>query len=266
MVALYNATDKINKVAARFPDSLFRTDQDLHALILKARPQMVLSDKNLAEQFITTRLSSQNNEDSEETSDFIMPLIDMLNHHPFGPKYGRNEAKDWVIPVQHPNAGSQECFVRYQKGDSLANALWHAYFEGAPRYLSSVQCSFSHEFLGTVTVHGVNYERRKLNAPFVQRVEGGMDLYSIILDPDTLPALRTFLGMALRSVDRQLSQAQAEVAADGLIGLIIDENRKYYEELRAFCAEQQTDYPLRPLFAQVAAHQLDVLDGLKPAA
>lgn len=265
MVALYNATDKINKVAARFPDSLFRIDQDLHALILKARPQMVLSDKNLAEQFITTRLSSQNNEDSEETSDFIMPLIDMLNHHPFGPKYGRNDAKDWVIPVQHPKAGSEECFVRYQKGDSFANALWHGYFESAPRYLSSVQCSFSHELLGTVTVHGVNYERRKLNAPFVQRVEGGMDLYSIILDPDTLPALRTFLGLAVRSVNRQLTQPQAELAAENLIDVIITENRNYFEELHAFCQIQQEQYPLRPLFAQVAGHQLQVLDGLKPA-
>ncbi len=214
MVALYNATDKINKVAARFPDSLFRQDPELYALILKARPQMAPSDKSLAEQFISTRLSSQNNEDSEETSDYIMPLIDMLNHHPFGPKYGRNEARDWVIPVQHPNAGSEECFVRYQKGDSFANALWHGYFESAPRYLSSVQCSFTHELLGTVTVHGVNYERRKLNAPFVQRTEGGMALYSIILDPDTLPALRTFLGLAVRSVNRQLAQPQAELAAD----------------------------------------------------
>jgi hypothetical protein len=194
-----------------------------------------------------------------------MPMIDMLNHHPFGPKYGRNEAKDWVIPVQHPNAGSEECFVRYQKGDSFANALWHGYFESAPRYLSSVQCSFTHELLGTVTVHGVNYERRKLNAPFVQRVEGGMDLYSIILDPDTLPALRTFLGLAVRSVDRQLSQPQAELAAEDLIDAIIAENVAYFRELGEFCAAQQDEYPLRPLFAKVAEHQLQALADLKLA-
>jgi hypothetical protein len=264
MVALYNATDKINKVAACFPNSLFRLDFDLLALIQKARPQMVLSEKSLAEQFINTRLSSQNNEDSEETSDYLMPLIDMLNHHPFGPKYGRNDAKDWVIQVQHPIAGSEECFVRYQKGDSFANALWHGYFESAPRYLSSVQCSFKHDLLGTVTVHGVNYERRKLNAPFVQRVEGGLDLYTIILDPETLPALRTFLGLAVRSVHRQLEQGQAERIADELIESIITENRRYFIELRTFCAMRQGDFLLRPLFGKVAEHQLHVLDGLKP--
>jgi hypothetical protein len=262
MVALYNTTDKINKVATRFPDSLFRTDPDLHALILQARPHIKLSAKSLAEQFISTRLSSQINEDSEGTTDHLMPLIDMLNHHPYGPKYGRNAAMDWVIPVQHPVAGSDECFVRYQKGDSLANAIWHGYLETAPRYLSSVQCSFAHDLLGTVTVHGVNYERRKLNAPSVQRVEGGMDLYSIILDPDTLPALRIFLGLAVRSVDRQLSQSQAELAADGLIDAIAAENTAYFLALQAFCAAPQPDFPLRPLFAQIAQHQLELLAGL----
>jgi hypothetical protein len=263
IVELYNATDKINRVAANFPDSLFRNDTALHTLILKARPKQLLSDKNLAEQFINTRLSTQNNEDSEETIDYIMPLIDMLNHHPFGPKYGRNVAKDWVIPVQHPNANSEECFVRYQKGDSFANALWHGYFEGATHYLSSVQCAFSHQMLGTVTVHGVNYERRKLNTPFVKRVEDGMELISIILAPDTLPALRTFLGLAVRSVNRALTQAQAEQTADGLIDSIIAENKGYFSELREFCTLQQDDFPLRPLFGEVAKHQLALLDDLR---
>lgn len=262
MVALYNATDKIIQVAARFPDNLFLQDTALHENILKARPKTVLSEKSLAEQFIRTRLSSQNNEDSEVSSDYLMPLIDMLNHHPYGPKYGRNDAKDWVIPVQHPNTGSDECFVRYQKGDSLANAMWHGYFERAPQYLSSVQCTFTHEILGNVIVHGINYERRKLNAPYVQRVDGGLELHSIILDPETLHALRTFLGLAVRSVNREIEQTQAEQIADGLIATIIDHNESYFRKLRDFCAERQNIYALRPLFHAVAEHQLGVLDNL----
>lgn len=263
MVALYNATDKINKVAARFPDSLFRADPDLLALIKQARPNLELSDKSKAEQFISTRLSTQNNEDSEETTDYIMPLIDMLNHHPYGPKYGRNEAKDWVIPVQHPNSGSEECFVRYQKGDSLANALWHGYLEAAPSYLSSVQCTFADTIAGSIIVHGVNYERRKLNAPFVQRRDDGLDLHSIILDPETLPALRTFLGLALRSKDRNLSQPAAELHAETLITAIIAANRDYYQRMQAFCSNSPAEFELRPLFADVAGHQLSVLGALQ---
>jgi hypothetical protein len=262
MVRLYNTTDKINKVATRFPDSLLRIDPELLALIREARPNTELSAKSLAEQFISTRLSSQNNEDSEETRDYIMPLIDMLNHHPYGPKYGRNAAKDWVIPVQHPVAGSEQCFVRYQKGDSFANALWHGYFEGAPRYLSSVQCAFTDAIAGKVIVHGVHYERRKLNAPFVQRREDGIDLYSIILDPDTLPALRTFLGLALRSKDRTLSQPDAEQHAETLIAAIIAANREYFSRLRTFCHEAPAEFALRPLLADVAGHQLGILETL----
>ena len=262
MVRLYNATDKINRVAVRFPDTLLRTDPELLALLREARPNTELSAKSPAEQFICTRLSSQNNEDSEETSDYLMPLIDMLNHHPYGPKYGRNEAKDWLIPVQHPVAGSEQCFVRYQKGDSLANAMWHGYFENAPRYLSSVQCAFNDAIAGNVIVHGVHYQRRKLNAPLVQRREDGIDLHSIILDPETLPALRTFLGLALRSKDRSLSQAAAERHADSMIAAIIAANRDYFRKLQAFCREAPDGFALRPLMAQVAGHQLAILDGL----
>lgn len=263
MVQLYNATDKIQRIASCFPDALLRTDPALLALVQQARPKTELSTKNLAEQFICTRLSSQNNEDSEETRDYLMPLIDMLNHHPFAPKYQRNEAKDWVIPVQHPVDGTEECFVRYQKGDSFANALWHGYFENAPRYLSSVQCEFTDAIAGKVVVHGVHYERRKLNAPLVQRRDDGLDLYSIILDPETLPALRTFLGLALRSKDRSLSQAQAEQHTDGLIDRIIAANRDYFLKLQAFGNGAPPTLPLRTLLAEVATHQLAVLDGLR---
>ncbi len=263
MVELYNATDKLNQVTAHFPDAQFRQDTELFQLIKIARPNVELSTKSLAEQFICTRKSSQNNEDSEESNDYLMPLIDMLNHHPLGPKYGRNDAKDWIIQVQHPNVGSDECFVRYQKGDSFANALWHGYLERAPQYLSSVQCTFTHEVFGNIIVHGVNYECRKLNAPYVQRVDGGLELHSIILDPETLHSLRTFLGLAIRSVNREIEQPQAEQIAGGLIATIIEHNESYFRKLRDFCAEHQNIYALRPLFHAVAEHQLGILDNLK---
>lgn len=263
MLGLYNATDKIEKIAKRFPDNLFRQDTELWQQIKVARPTLELSDKNLAEQFISTRLSSQNNEDSEESIDYLMPLIDMLDHHPYAPKYGRNEANDWIIPVQHPVPGSEQCFVRYQKGDSFANALWHGYYESAARYLSSVQCSFRHESLGQIIVHGVNYERRKLNAPFVQRTETSLDLHSIILDPNTLGPLRTFLGLAARSKDRNLNQAQAEIIADTMIQHIIKANQNYFENLREFCSNAPDEQPLRALFYAVAKHQLDVLQEIE---
>lgn len=261
MVALYNATDKLDKVAARFPGNLLRDDPELLALLREARPGIEPGAKSLAEQFISTRLSSQNNEDSEETSDYLMPLIDLLDHHPYGPKYGRNEAMDWVIPVQHPVEASEQCFVRYQKGDSFANALWHGYFESAPRYVASVQCTLADAVAGQVVVHGVHYERRRLNAPLAKRRDDGLDLYSILLDPETLPALRTFLGLALRSKDRTLAQADAERLADALIAGILAANRDYFHRLRDFCTPPG-DFPLRALMAAVAGHQLKVLDAL----
>ena len=262
MVRLYNATGKIEQVAARFPCNRLEHDPELLALLRKARPGIGPSAKNLAEQFISTRLSSQNIDDSEVTVDSLMPMIDMLNHHPYGPKYGRNEAGDWVIPVQHPVAGSDECFVRYQKGDSLANAMWHGYFERAPRYVASAQCQVQLAGIGQVTVIGHHYERGKHNAPLAKRLEHGLELKGIVLEAETRPALRTFLGLALRSCRREWTQPEAERHADDLIALLVQANIAYFTELLALCGTGTAHFPLRALLADVARHQLGILEAL----
>ena len=44
--------------------------------------------------------------------------------------------------------------------------------------------------------------------------------------------------------------------------LIIAANRDYFRKLQAFCREAPDGFALRPLMAQVAGHQLAILDGL----
>lgn len=262
MVALYNATGKVEQVAARFPCNRLEHDPELLALLRKARPSTGPSGKNLAEQFISTRLSSQNIDDSEVTIDSLMPMIDMLNHHPYGPKYGRNEAGDWLIPLLHPNPGSDECFVRYQKGDSFANAMWHGYFESATRHVASVQCAVQLAGIGQVTVIGHHYERGKRNAPLAKRQADGLELKGIVFEAETLPALRTFIGLALRGCRREWPQSEAERHADALIALLVQANIAYFGELLALCGTGTAQFPLRALLADVARHQLAILEGL----
>ncbi len=188
-----------------------------------------------------------------------MPLIDLLNHHPYGPKHQRNEQADWLIALQKPNPDSDECFVRYGKSDSLSLVMWHGYFEPNTRYLASLDCEIQHDILGTVKIIGTNARRRKINAPRVLPGEEVLALQDIVIEPEKISALRTLLGLAVRSKRRDLSQAQAEIIADELIVLLVEANQIKYAELLALCQNDMEQFPLRTLFGQVAVHQLELL-------
>ena len=267
MVSLYNTTGKIQLVAERFPAQLFLADAELFAWLKEARPEFMLPKESPARQFISTRLNehsdhAQKDEGSDEDQKpigYLMPLIDLLNHHPYGPKYQRTEQKAWLIALQKPNIGSDECFVRYNKADSLNNALWHTYCETNTRCVASVSCLLQHPELGSVQIKGTNASRNKVNAPRIMPNEPVLTIQDLVLEQEMLPALRTLLGLTVRSKRRDLSQLQAESIADELIVLLVEANKIKYAKLLNLCQKDTELFPLRTLFGQVASHQLELL-------
>ena len=269
MVGLYNATNKITRVADCFPAQLLPADPELLAWLMAARPEFELPKSDPARQFISTRLNEhsahvekvEGSEEEGESIGYLMPLIDLLNHHPYGPKYQRTEQKAWLIAFEKPNPGSDECFVRYNKADSLNNALWHTYCEIHTRCVASVSCLLQHPELGPVQIKGTNASRNKVNAPLLLPNEPILTLQDLVLEQEMLPALRTLLGLAVRSKRRDLKQAQAESIADELIVLLVEANKMKYAELLALCQKDAELFPLRTLFGQVASHQLQLLSN-----
>lgn len=264
MVEVYNATDKIPQVAEHFPAQLLPGDPELLAWLTDARPAFVLPKTAPARQFIDTRLYEKTAEDGQVTG-YLMPLIDLLNHHPYGPKYQSADQNSWRIPVEKPNPHSDECFVRYSKSDSLSVAMWHAYFEPNTRYLASVDCTLVHAELGEIRIKGTNAKRRKINAPCLVPGEHVLTFQDLVLEQEQLHALRTLLGLAVRSKRRDLAQTEAEVVADELIQLLVEANIRKYAELLELCRADAGHFPLRPLFGQVAEHQLALLGALRAA-
>ena len=265
MVSLYNATDKITQVAQRLPAQLLPDDPDLLNWLMDAQPAFELPKITPARQFIQTRLNEKpkKNDDEGKSIGYLMPLIDLLNHHPYGPKYQRTEQGDWLIALDKTNMGSDDCYVRYGKSDSLSLTMWHGYYEPNTRYLACLDCEIQHTVLGTVKIIGTNASRRKINAPRLLPEESVLTLQDLVLEREQLPALRTLLGLAVRSKLRNLNQAQAEIMADEIIALLVGANIEKYMALQAICAEQTENFPLRQMFGQVAEHQLSLLSAFK---
>ena len=264
MLELYNETGKLERVGNLLPTHLLHSDSDVLRWLQTARPEFMLPEDNPAYLFIETRLNEKNKWDGgDDQTGYLMPIIDMLNHHPDGEPYHRSESGDWWLAVSQPVRGSDECFLRYGKLDSLSMAIWHGYCDEHIRFMASVDCVLQHEALGDVRIIGTNASRRKVSAPKLLPAEPLLTLQDLVLDSNQLPALRTLLGLAVRSKRRDLTQTEAETVADELIALLIDANIKKYSELLTLCRTEPENFPLRPLFGQVAEHQLALLDNLR---
>jgi hypothetical protein len=241
------------------PAQLLPKDSILFNWLMEVRPAFALPEMNAASQFIHTRLNTKKEDDSEGSTGYLMPLIDLLNHHPYGPKYQRTENNGWRIPVEKPNPNSDECFVRYNKSDSLSLAIWHNYFESKTQHVAALDCELQHPNLGEIRIVGTNARRRELNAPRIIPSELTLTMQDIVLEAKQLPALRTLVGLAVRSKLRQLNQTQGEIEAELLIDLLIDENIRKYEELAALCIVSPEGCALRKMLGKVAEHQLGLL-------
>jgi hypothetical protein len=166
---------------------------------------------------------------------FFMPMIDLLNHHPYGSRYERTDDGAWLIRVHHPTPTDQ-VFVRYNKSDALGVALGLGYFEPDARFVASVACELHLETIGHVQVPGVSASRRRLPAPQVERVENGLALSGIVLENGRRDALTMLLAMPLRSMLPHASGAEIESLTDRLLTAIVAANVDFYTRLAELCA------------------------------
>lgn len=232
------------------------------------RPPPDLPGDSPAHTVVRSRLRSEMGEGDEGPIGFFMPMIDMLNHHPYGSRYERTDDGAWLIRVHHPTPGDQ-VFVRYNKADALGVALSLGYFEPDARFVASVACEFELAPIGHVQVRGVSASRRRLPAPRVERTDDGLTLSGVVLEHGPRDALAMLLAMPLRSLLPDASAAEVESLTDRLLAAIVAANVDFYTRLAALCApdwDAATDTdalypsgPLRPMMGLVARRQLDLL-------
>lgn len=196
-----------------------------------------------------------------------MPMIDMLNHHPYGSRYERTDEGAWLIRAHHPTPGDQ-VFVRYNKADALGIALGLGYFEPDTRFVASVACECDVPPIGRIRILGVGVNRQRLPAPRVERTDDGLSIAGVELSADSLPTLRTLLSMPLLSMSPTVPEAEVPVLVDAIIDRIVEACRDFYLRLAALPVadrESGSNPDLRKLFTRVARRQLVLLDELADA-
>lgn len=262
IVLIYNTTGKITCSNNSMPSRLLPFDVPLLSWLTNAWSAFTLTNPNPVWDFLNTRVSRKRRIDNTEYANkYLMPLIDLVNHHPNGAKLQFFE-QNWHIEIKKPVDGSQECFLCYNTSDSLSLAYWHGYFEQNTAHLASLDCILWHQAIGDFHIIGNDTNNNKLNAPQIVPNSDMLILKGIVLNEAQLPSLRILLGLAVRSKRRDLVQAEAEFIADELIKQIIEANIQKYLVLHSLCNTDKDQYSLRPLFSDVAAHQLTILRSL----
>jgi hypothetical protein len=261
MIDLFNACDKVRTIGQAYPAAVLHRDPELLALIREARPTWGEGDPAAPSRlFLNSRLRTEMGDGEEGPVGYLMPMIDMLNHHPHGSRYER-DAANWVIRAHHPDHGDQ-LFVRYNKADALGVALGLGYYEPATRFVSSVACDVEAPGVGTITVAGVGVGRRPLPVPAVGRTAHGLRIVGLQLGAETLANLITLLALPLRTTSNGLDHEKAELLAAQVVHAIVGRNRDYYRRLAAVPNLPDDPAGLRRLMRSVAGHQLKQLDAL----
>lgn len=278
MVSLFNAVDKVRVVGRGYAMHSLTEDPELAHLVREARPgwrQRQKSQKggqahkdhpdlSPAQSVVNSRLRTQMGEGDEGPMGYFMPMIDMLNHHPYGSRYERTEEGDWLIRVHHPTPTDQ-VFVRYNKADALGVALGLGYFEPDTRFVASVACKVEVPDVGVVEVQGVGGTRRALPAPRIVRNDNGLMLQGLVLELARRAELTTLLTMPLMSMQPDLEPDRAHAQVESLIDGVVAANADFFGRMSRLCANGVGDHPLRPMFGQVAGHQLALLSEWRRA-
>ncbi len=261
MVDLFNACDKVRAVGRGYPNLSLADDPELHALITEARPSWAtLTSLSPSRNFLKSRLGSDA-WGAGRTLPHLMPVIDLINHHPAGASY---EYHGEIVKIRacHQGDGDQ-VFLRYNDNDALAIALNLGYVENDARFVASIPFKVEISGIGVVEVEGVDLERRSIPAPAVEGTKGGLRLVGLQLGPESVKALVVLLALAIRSRRPELGEDQALGAATDVIRSATDVNRDYFERLTSIQADRSDRWGLRDVLRAAAAHQVTLLEGVQ---
>jgi len=220
---------------AKLEDHLYAKDQSEHLLI---------------KGFLESRTSGLTlNLASAERTQMLMPIIELLNHHPVAPSYAyfvnQHEQNQLAIKEFCPHPETTECFVRYGHYDAYDLLLNYGYVERNTFFIRSIPMEISFPGLGVMRVFTSTGQLSSKNLPpqiaglgvflpkfFIDRNAGVADVGYLLIPQETAPhALRRVLSFIIFHLDPKLSPKKVADFTEMAEKQVLAENTKFYQDL-----------------------------------
>ena len=173
--------------------------------------------------FLQTRVYDRNGDSC------LLPIVDILNHHPAGAPLAYAGGK-LTVQERHPT-GTSECFDAYGglRRDALDLALHYGYADPHVRIATSAPVAVEVSGIGTVQV-GREFARLRspLDPPRAQPMEGGLSLSHLTFQASWPHRLLTPMAMLLTS----MGKASPASLARELLAAVIQQNLELLANLQ----------------------------------
>lgn len=261
MLTLFNQTGKVTTHKATSPWSMSVSARELFRELLRGRSKQVyqelqnhIDDRDTEQLIIGSLLKTRvigftTRQDSERRTQMLMPVADLVNHHPLAPTYtnfvDQRGHSQLVIKAFYPDPQTRECFVRYGYYDALDLYLTYGYVDTQTFFVRSVPLEIDLEGHGTLKVHSLCAHPPRRNLP---PQIADLDVYlpnftidhgkkcaeaSFLLIPQASApyALRRVLSVILANLTPGVNQQHLKQLIEIAETRILDQNRSYYQRL-----------------------------------
>ena len=262
-VDLYNASSKLPWAARHLPAVAFRSHTPLLNTIQAIRPGFGQEKSNVAQTFVRTRVFNL------EGKRVIMPLMDLLNHHPKGGRF-QVDASSMTMAVAQIG-DNDECFAAYGgRRDVLDMALHYGYADSRIPYACVAPLACELPELGRLQITSRRVQAfHPLDPPQITYDDAGVTLSHLTCDRRHPGRLHTVLRLALLGLAKKRGQSGggAERAVRAATEQILEVNLVLLQDVARLADTLRRDLPAAAMLTEAAALQAGILrDVLQPAA
>lgn len=261
-VDLYNVSNKLAWAARHLPTLALRTHKSVVDAIQSIRPGFGREAIEAAQAFVRTRVFNL------EGKRVLMPLMDLLNHHPKGGRF-QIDAASMTMAVAQPG-DDDECFAVYGgRRDVLDMALHYGYADARIPYACVAPLTCELAELGRLEITSRRVQAlHPLDPPQVTYDDAGVTLSHLTCDNRHPSRLHMVLRLALLGLAKKRGQGGdgAERAVRAATGHILDVNLALLQNVSRLAEPLSRDVPAAAMLTGAVALQAGILrDVLQPA-
>lgn len=266
---VYDVTDKVEWAMTSLPRAALRDSPEAVEAIRSIRPDFGARSAPVADAFLQTRVLRwpvDPERSDAEHGRFLMPIVDLINHHAQGASWRR---MDDVLSIAVAHAtGDSECLVRYRaRQDPLDVALGYGFVDDSCTLVRSVPATVEVHGLGVVEVAAHRVEARTaLDPPTVEIEAGRLRLSHVTFDADHPDRLAGMLRLAVAAfIARQgsASACDASTATSTLVESLLDANLIDLEHARVELERELGGSPAAATVLRAIEEQVRLLSDFR---